>query len=231
MSKNPRNCLEGISDDLAQSIVAFYFEPNSKAATAKQFGLTMHTMTRFLKETGIARGKYSPERNKLVSQGIKKMLHENPEIVETRIKLHTGSKRSAKSRKQMQESAWKRMANQTDRFISKTELQFGSFLKNKLGLKITHQYRSGLKPFDFLVGDKVLVEFDGPHHYDPNYYMCKSGKVDFKKQQLRDAKRVEIAEKLGMPLVIVEQRELDKRMRLKGDAMHKFMGGLGYEVI
>jgi hypothetical protein len=36
---------------------------------------------------------------------------------------------------------------------------------------------------------------------------------------------------LGMPLVIVEQRELDKRMRLKGDAMHKFMGGLGYEVI
>jgi very-short-patch-repair endonuclease len=231
LSKNPRNCLEGISDDLAQSIVAFYFEPNSKAATAKQFKLTMHTMTRFLKETGIARGKYSPERNKLVSQGIKKMLHENPEIVEARVKLHTGSKRSLESRKKMQESAWKRMEKQSDSFISKAEKKFGEFLKNKLGLTVTNQYRSGLKPFDFLVEEKVLVEFDGPHHYDPDYYMCKSGKVDFQKQQERDKKREEIAKQLNMPLIVVEQRTLDKRMRLKGDAMHKFMRDLGYEVV
>jgi very-short-patch-repair endonuclease len=229
LSKNPRNCLEDISDDLAQSIVAFYSEPNSKAATAKHFGLTMHTMTRFLKETGIAREKYSPERNKLVSKGIKKMLQENPEIVEARVKLHTGSKRSTESRKRMQESAWKRMANQTDRFVSKAELQFGEFLRNKLGLHVQHQYRSGLKPFDFLVDGRVLVEFDGPHHYDPNYYMCQSGQVNFEEQQKRDAKREQIAKQLGMKLVVVRQRELDKKMRLKGDALHKFMGDLGYE--
>ena len=231
MSNNPRNCLEGISDDMAQSIFAFYSEPNSQKQTAKHFGLTIHTLIRLFRAKGMFRGKYSPDRNKLVSRGIKKTLKKNPEIVAARVKAHTGSKRSLESRKRMQEAAWKRMANQPDRFISKAELQFGSFLKNKLGLKVTHQYRSGLKPFDFLVEDKVLVEFDGPHHYDPDYYMCKSGKVDFDKQQLRDAKRVEIAKQLGMPLVIVEQRELDKRMRLKGDAMHKFMGGLGYEVI
>lgn len=231
MSKNPKDCLADISADMAQNILVFYSEPNSQKQTAKHFGLTMHTLIRLLKKRGVSRGKYSTDRNKLVSRGIKKMLKENPEIVAARVKAHTGSKRSLESRKRMQEAAWKRMANQPDRFISKTELQFGSFLKNKLGLKITHQYRSGLKPFDFLVEDKVLVEFDGPHHYDPDYYMCKSGKVDFDKQQLRDAKRLEIAEQLGMPLVIVEQRELDKRMRLKGDAMHNFMGGLGYEVI
>ena len=229
MSKNPRNCLEGIGDDLVQSIVAFYSEPNSKASTAKRFGLTMHTMTRFLKETGVARGKYSAERNNLVSRGIKKMLRENPEIVEARIKLHTGSKRSTESRKRMQESAWKRMANQTDRFVSKAELQFGEFLRNKLGLHVEHQYRSGLKPFDFLVDGRVLVEFDGPHHYDPNYYMCQSGQVYFAQQQKRDAKREQIAKQLGMKLVVVQQRELDKKMRLKGDALHKFMGDLGYE--
>ena len=229
MSKNPRNCLEGISDDLTQRIVAFYSEPNSKAATAKHFGLTMHTMTRFLKETGVARKKYSPERNQLVSRGVKKTLQENPEIVEARVKLHTGSKRSAESRKRMQESAWKRMANQTDRFVSKAELQFGEFLRNKLGLRVQHQYRSGLKPFDFLVDGRVLVEFDGPHHYDPNYYMCQSGQVDFDQQQKRDAKREQIAKQLGMKLVVVKQKELDKKMRLKGDALHKFMGDLGYE--
>lgn len=214
---------------MTQSIVAFYFEPNSKAATAKQFGLTMHTMTRFLKENGVARGKYSPERNQLVSRGIKKALQENPELVEVRTKLHTGSKRSAESRKRMQESAWKRMANQTDRFISKAELQFGEFLRNKLGLRVQHQYRSGLKPFDFLVDGRVLVEFDGPHHYDPNYYMCQSGQVNFDQQQERDTKREQIAKQLGMKLVVVQQRELDKKMRLKGDALHKFMGDLGYE--
>lgn len=229
MSKNPRNCLEGISEDLTQSIIAFYSEPNSKAATAKHFGLTMHTMTRFLKETGVARKKYSPERNQLVSRGIKKNLQDNPEIVEARVKLHTGSKRSTESRKRMQESAWKRMANQTDRFVSKAELQFGEFLRNKLGLHVQHQYRFGLKPFDFLVDGRVLVEFDGPHHYDPNYYMCRSGQVNFDQQQERDAKREQIAKQLGMKLVVVKQRELDKKMRLKGDALHKFMGDLGYE--
>jgi hypothetical protein len=61
--------------------------------------------------------------------------------------------------------------------------------------------------------------------------MCKSGKVDFQKQQERDKKREEIAKQLNMPLIVVEQRTLDKRMRLKGDAMHKFMGDLGYEVV
>jgi very-short-patch-repair endonuclease len=131
----------------------------------------------------------------------------------------------------MQKSAWKRMEKQSDSFISKAEKQFGEFIKTKLGLTVTNQYRSGLKPFDFLVEEKVLVEFDGPHHYDPDYYMCKSGKVDFQKQQERDKKREEIAKQLNMSLIVVEQRTLDKRMRLKGDAMHKFMGDLGYEVV
>lgn len=229
MSKKLKNCLEGISDNIAKSIVVFYSEPNSQKKTAKHFGLTMHTLIRFLKERNIARGKYSSERNQLVSRGIKKTLQENPKIVEARVKLHTGSKRSAESRKRMQESAWKRMANQTNRFVSKAELQFGEFLRNKFGLHVQHQYRSGLKPFDFLVDGRVLVEFDGPHHYDPNYYMCQSGQVDFDQQQKRDAKREQIAKQLGMKLVVVKQKELDKKMRLKGDALHKFMGDLGYE--
>lgn len=231
MSKNPRNCLDGISDDMAQRVVAFYSEPNSQKQTAKQFGLTMHTLIRLLKELGISRGKYSPDRNKLVSRGIKKTLQEKPEIVAASVKRHTGSKRSLESRKKMQKSAWKRMEKQSDSFISKAEKQFGEFIKTKLGLTVINQYRSGLKPFDFLVEEKVLVEFDGPHHYDPDYYMCKSGKVDFQKQQERDKKREEIAKHLNMPLIVVEQRTLDKRMRLKGDAMHKFMGDLGYEVV
>ena len=48
MSKNPKNCLEGISEDMAQRVVAFYSEPNSQKQTAKQFGLTMHTLIRLL---------------------------------------------------------------------------------------------------------------------------------------------------------------------------------------
>lgn len=230
MHKNPRNCLESIDGELEARIIRFYREPNSQRTTAKHFGLTLHTIIRLLKKLGIARGKYSQERNKLVSRNIKKTLQEHPEIVQSRVNLHLGSKRSEESKKRMRESAWKRMQNQSDCFVSLAEKQFGNFLQNKLGLSVIPQYRVGLKPFDFLVDKTTLVEFDGPHHYDPDYYMCKSGKVNFQLQVIRDNKRKEIAQQSGMPLIIVQQRELDKKMRLKGDAMHKFMSDLGYEV-
>jgi very-short-patch-repair endonuclease len=225
------NCLTGLSAATKEEIIKYYLKPSSQKATALEFKITLHGLQKLLKFRGVLRNKYSEERNKLVSTGIKKTLKQNPELVANKIKLHTGTKRSLESRKRMQEAAWKRMEKQKDTFVSKAEKQFGDFLENKLGLTVQRQYRKGLKPFDFLIDGKVLVEFDGPHHYDPTYYLCVFGKVDFEKQQERDAKRFEIAEKLGLPLVVVRQKDVDSKMQLKGDAMHKFMGDLGYEVI
>lgn len=191
----------------------------------------MHAITKLLEKEKIARGKYSLERNKLVSDGIKKAYEQNPNIILNRIEKHRGSKRSKDSCKKMQEAAWKRMAAQSSRYVSNAEILFGDFLEKKLGLNLVRQVRFGLKPFDFFVENRVLVEFDGPYHYDKNYYLYRSGEIKFKKQEERDEKRNQIAKKMGLKLVVVQQKDVDNKMRLKGDAMHKFMSDLGYEVI
>lgn len=229
MLNSKNSCLENLTASDFDEIVQYYLKPNSQNATAKEFKITLHSLKKILVWYNVRRGKYSSDRNKLVSTKLKETLRQRPEIVQARTTLHMGSKRSLESRKKMQESAWKRMEKQTDKYVSKAENTFASFLKNKLGLKVVQQYRAGLKPFDFLIDDSILVEFDGPHHYDPEYYMCKSGKVNFSKQQERDIKRKEIANSLGMKLVVVQQRDVDTKMQLKGDAMHKFMSDLGYE--
>jgi hypothetical protein len=227
LSKNPKDCLDGISDKTMQDVILFYLKPNSKKNTAMQFGMTLHTVICIFKKMNVSRD--ARERGKLISASLKKTLKENPEIVEARVKYHTGSKRTTESRKKMQIAAWKRMERQVNCFVSKAETEFGNFLKTKLGLDVVPQYRAGLKPFDFLVDNRALVEFDGPHHYDPEYYMCKSGKVDYNKQQERDEKRKEIAASLNLPLIIVKQKDTDKKNRLCGDLMHEFMYKLGYE--
>jgi len=226
-----KNCLTDLSLGTKAQIIQFYLQPNSQKATVEKFGLTLHGLKKLLLSKNVCRDKYSPERNKMISEGIKKTLNNNPDILQTRINRHLGSKRSLESKKKMQEAAWKRMASQPNNFVSKAEKQFGNFLESKLGLSITRQHRIGLKPFDFLVDGRVLVEFDGPHHYDENYYMCKSGQVDIKLQRQRDNQRKLIAEKIGMKLVVVQQRDVNKKMELKGDLLHKFMSELGYESV
>ena len=231
MPNKYKNSLTKFNLSQRAEIIAYYLTPNSLIATKNKFGITLHSLTKLLKDERILRDKNSPDRGRMISCNIKKTLKENPEIIQRRIKLHTGSKRSAESRRKMQESAWQRMSTQKDRFVSKAENLFGDFLRRKLGLKVQQQYRKGLKPFDFLVDDRVLVEFDGPHHYDPNYYLCKVGKVDFAKQQERDAKRQEIARELGLKLIVIQQKDLTNKMHLKGDQVHKFMSELGYQAI
>lgn len=225
------NCILTLSDKDKDAIIEYYLKPNSQQATAIRFNISLHSLKNLISSRNVVREKYSKERNELVSRGIKETLNRNPSIVQARTIANTGAKRSDESKKRMQEAAWKRMERQKDRFVSAAENKFAEFLRNKLGLTVQQQYRAGLKPFDYLVDNKVLVEFDGPHHYDPNYYMCKCGKVNFEKQQERDNKRKDIAASLNMPLVVVQQKELNKKMELKGDAMHKFMFNLGYEVI
>jgi very-short-patch-repair endonuclease len=229
LSNKYKNSLTGISEERIAEILSYYALPKSQKETTSHFCITLHSLKKLLKIKNIARGKYSVERNHVLSQSIKAKLKSNPEIIEARRNIHLGSKRSTESKQRMRESAWKRMDREDSRFVSKAEIAFGEFLKNKLGLSVIPQYRVGLKPFDFLVDGKVLVEFDGPHHYDPNYHLCKVGKIDFAKQQTRDQHREVIASQLGMKLVVVQQKDVDKNMKLRGDAMHKFMSELGYE--
>lgn len=226
-----RSSLHKFDDRQKAEVIKYYLEPNSLASTSKKFQITLHSLTKLLKSKSVLRDRNSPDRGMMISLNLKRTLIEKPEIVEQRIKMHTGSKRSDEARKKMREAAWKRMSTEKDRFISKAENLFAEFLRKKLGLEVQQQYREGLKPFDFLVDNRVLVEFDGPHHYDPNYYLCRIGKVDFLKQQERDTKRQEIANDLGLKLIIVQQKQVTKKMELKGDQMHKFMSDLGYEAI
>lgn len=230
LSNKHNNSLTGITEERIEQILSYYALPKSQNETAKHFGITLHSLKKLIKDRGVARDRYSPERNLMLSQSIKATLNKKPEIVEARRQIHLGSKRSIEAKQRMRISAWKRMQAQDSRFVSKAETAFGEFLKNKLGLAVVPQYRVGLKPFDFLVDGKFLVEFDGPHHYDPNYHLCKIGRVNFAEQQLRDQRRAEIATKMGMKLIVVQQKDVDKKMRLTGDAMHKFLGDLGYEV-
>ena len=230
LSNKYKNSLTGISKERIAQILSYYALPKSQKETARYFCITLHSLQKLIRTKKLARGKYSEERNKMLSQSIKATLRSNPEIIEVRRNIHLGSKRSSESKQRMRESAWKRMQKEDSRFVSKAEIAFGEFLKNKLGLSVIPQYRVGLKPFDFLVDGKVLVEFDGPHHYDPNYHLCKVGKIDFAKQQTRDQHREVIASQLGMKLVVVQQKDVDKNMKLRGDAMHRFMSDIGYEV-
>jgi len=229
LSNKYKNSLTGSSEERIAEILSYYALPKSQKETASHFCIKLHSLKKLLKARGVARERYSVERNQILSQSIKVKLKSNPEIIEARRNIHLGSKRSPESKQRMRESAWKRMDREDSRFVSKAEIAFGEFLKNKLGLSVIPQYRVGLKPFDFLVDGKVIVEFDGPHHYDPNYHLCKTGKVDFCKQQARDRHREVIASQLGMKLVVVQQKDVDKNMKLRGDAMHKFMSELGYE--
>jgi very-short-patch-repair endonuclease len=229
LSNKYKNSLTGISEERIAEILSYYALPKSQKETASHFCIKLHSLKRLLKTRGVARERYSVERNQILSQSIKATLKNKPEIIEARKSLHLGSKRSNESKQRMREAAWKRMHKEETRFVSKSEIAFGKFLKNKFGLSVISQYRAGLKPFDFLVDDKVLVEFDGPHHYDPNFHLCKTGKINFEKQQIRDQHRKFIAHQLGMKLVIIQQKEVDKKMQLKGDAMHEFMANLGYE--
>lgn len=224
-------CLNKLSEQLKNEIVYFYMEPHSQKETSKHFGLPLHTIVTLLKHKKTLRGKYSAERNKLVSYKIKETLKNNPSIIADRVKLHTGAKRTIESRKKMQESAWKRMETQSNKYVSKAETKFGEYLKNKLGLKVVPQYRINLKPFDFLVEDKFLIEFDGPHHYLPDFYLYKNKKEDYKKQQERDSNRFDIAKKAGMKLIVVQQKDLTKNMELKGDFAYLLMKELGYSCV
>jgi len=229
LSNKYKNSLTGIDEERIAEILSYYALPRSQKETAHHFCITLHSLKRLLKTRGVARERYSVERNQILSQSIKAKLKSNPEIIEARRSIHLGSKRSTESKQRMRESAWKRMQKEDSRFVSKAESAFGEFLKNKFGLSVIPQYRVGLKPFDFLVDGKVLVEFDGPHHYDSNYHLCKTGKIDFEKQQVRDQHRKFIAHQLGIKLVIIQQKDVNKKMQLKGDAMHEFMANLGYE--
>lgn len=229
MSNKHKNSLTGITEERIEEILSYYALPKSQNETVKYFGITLHSLKKLIKDRGVARDRYSSERNQMLSQSIKATLNRKPELVEARRQIHLGSKRSVETKQRMRISAWKRMQAPDSRFVSKAEMAFGEFLKNKLGLAVVPQYRVGLKPFDFLVDGNFLVEFDGPHHYDPNYHLCKIGRVNFEEQQIRDQHRAEIATKMGRKLIVVQQKDVDKKMRLKGDSMHAFMSSLGYE--
>lgn len=220
-----------MSDQLKDDIVAYYLLPSSQSATAERFNIPLHSLKKLIIERNIVREKYGDVRNKMLSLSIRQHLASNPEILQRRIALHTGSKRSDESKIKMQNAAWQRMHREPTRYVSKIETKFGSFLERKLGVSVVAQHRIQGKPFDFLVDGKLLIEFDGPHHYDPNYFLWKNKQDGFVKQQVRDAKRFEIAEKAGIPLVIITNKEVNKNGELHSDLLHLIMHHVGYENI
>lgn len=218
-----------LSDQNKAEIIAYYLTPKSKRKVTEKFGITVYSLNRILKEMSISREKYGDVRNRMVSQGIKECLQNHPEIVEARIKLHTGSKRSAESKQKMREAAWNGLSKRKIKYISKIETNFGSFIARKFGLKLLAQYRVGNKPFDFLIEDhKILVEFDGPHHYNPDYYLWKDIPDGYQKQQFRDNLRHQIANDNGYKLIVVRQTDVNKNGELTGDMLMWFISQVGY---
>jgi very-short-patch-repair endonuclease len=222
------NCCFTALNQGAISAVLVAYRTKSQAAVCAEFGITRYALLRMLKIHGGKREKYGEERNALISEKHKQAHAIDPSIAARRAELHRGFKRSAASRAKMQAAAWRRMELQKPRFVSGMEKQFGEFLNDKLGVSCVPQFRVGGKPFDFLLDGRVLLEFDGPHHYKPDYYLWKNRVGGYEKQQERDNLRHAIAEQNGYKLLVVRQDEVDKHGRMRGDGMHRLMHGLGY---
>jgi len=220
-------CFTELSSEEIQSICESY-KDMSQAAVCIKHNITICALKRILKNNNICRSRYGKERNELLSRSIKKTLELNRVIVENRIKLHLGAKRSLASRQKMREAAWKRISKQPKNFVSKMETKFGDFISKKLNLSIVPQFRVEGKPFDFLVDNQMLVEFDGPHHYVENYFLWKDRPNGFQKQQERDILREDIAFRNGYKLFVVRQSDVNKDAKLFNDLMHCIMGQLGH---
>lgn len=222
-------CFTHLSDEEIQKICSVYLE-KSQAAVCEQFGITRYALLRIIKNAGVQRDRYGAQRNAMVSKGIKKTLRANPEIVSNRTqKHHVGAKRSLTSCEKMQKSAWARMQQQKNRFVSKIETKFGHHLSQKLGVVMQPQFRVDGKPFDFLCENQLLIEFDGPHHYNPDYFLWKKQLGGFEKQQERDRLRYEIAHRNGYRLLVIQQKQVNRRGELSDDTMHLIMKELGHE--
>ena len=229
MSNKYSSAYSKMSDNLKDDIVAFYLRPSSQESTTQHFNIPLHSLKKLITERNIIRAKYGDVRNEMVSSSIKKTLISNPDIGNKRVALHMGAKRSDACKERMQKAAWERMSKFPTKYVSKIETKFGKFLSNKLGLDVVAQYRVQGKPFDFLVDNKLLIEFDGPHHYNPDYFLWKNKQDGFKKQQTRDIKRFEIAEKAGIPLIVITNKEVNKHGELHSNLLHLIMYHLGYE--
>lgn len=219
----------GLSEEMKDDIVAFYLQPNSQSRTAEQFNIPLHSLKKLIAERNVTREKYGEVRNKMLASSIRQTLLSNPIIIERRIATHTGAKRSDESKLRMQKAAWERMSRFPTRYVSKIETKFGEFLSRKLGVTVVPQHRIQGKPFDFLVDNKLLIEFDGPHHYDPDYFLWKNREGGFEKQQVRDANRFEIAQKAGIPIIVVTNKEVNKHGEMHSDLLHLIMYRLEYE--
>lgn len=221
-------CFTALDQDTINAVLAAY-RFKSQAGVCSEFGITRYALLRMLKIHGGKREKYGKERNALISKKHKQAHAIDPSIAAHRAEFHRGSKRSAESRAKMQASAWRRMESQKPCFVSGMEKQFGQFLIDKLGVPCVSQFRVGGKPFDFLLDGRVLLEFDGPHHYKPDYYLWKNHSGGYEKQKERDRLRHDIATKNGYKLLIVRQDEVNKRGHMRGDGMHQLMHELGFE--
>jgi very-short-patch-repair endonuclease len=223
------NCCFTALDEGTISAVLAAYKTKSQAEVCAEFGITRYALLRMLKIHGGKREKYGKECNALISEKHKQAHVNDPSIAAHRAEFHRGSKRSVVSRAKMQASAWKRMESQKPRFVSGMEKQFGLFLTDKLGISCVPQFRVGGKPFDFLLDGRVLLEFDGPHHYKPDYYLWKHRAGGYEKQQERDKLRHNIATQHGYELLVVRQDEVNKRGHMRGDGMHQLMHKLGFE--
>lgn len=228
MSNKYSSAYSNLSEEVKDKIVGFYLAPNSQARVASEFDIPLHSTIKVLRERNVIREKYGDTRNKMVSLSNKSTLASRPEIVQQRIAQHTGSKRSLESRVRMQEAAWERLSKYPSRYVSKIETKFGEFLARKLGVTVVAQYRVQGKPFDFLIDNKLLLEFDGPHHYNPDYFLWKNNKDGFIKQQVRDVKRFQIAKQANMPLMVITNKEVNKHGELNSDLLHAIMHHVGY---
>lgn len=230
MPNKHQSCFLSLSDETIQEVLVAY-KTKSKQFVCNQFHITIYALNRIVADAGISRERYGAERNAMVSNGIKAWTYRNPEKIAARSRAHLGSTRSDESRKKMQKSAWMRMLKQKNQYVSKIETAFGDHLEKKFGVKIIRQFRVDGKPFDFLLENNLLVEFDGPHHYTPNYFLWNDRPDGYEKQQKRDLQRKAIASQNDYDLLVVRQDQVDKQGRPRGDLMHLLMSRMGYDCI
>lgn len=126
----------------------------------------------------------------------------DPALVQQKVEQMWAARRGSKATEEQRENysrgRLKFMAENPDKlgmklFNTKPELQFEQILIES-GLIYRKFVRVGLFLYDFVINEKILVEIDGPYHYNKNLYGKKDDAESIKleglaKTQARDARK------------------------------------------
>lgn len=176
-----------------------------KTRTAEEIDKWRTSYAEYLKENG------SPMTGKDRGEAFKKRMSEvakarPPELVQQKLEqmwaARRGSNATDEQRERYSQARLKYMEENPDKlgmklFNTIPELEFEKILNDK---KITYKksVRIGGKLYDFLINETVIIEIDGPYHWNKNLYGSKADLDEIKieglnRTKLRDKNKNDIA--------------------------------------